>query len=151
MPYFILSSYSSWVLGFLIRTSNVPFRTVNGVLNSCDASEVNCFSRSTAFSMRSNKSLMVLESTYNSSLFCGKSIRSFRLSFVILLEVSVIRVTGFMLLPAISRAIKKRTNNINGNAIKNVSCKFSKIIVASSKDIAINKNPITLFLSKRGT
>ena len=65
--------------------------TANGVLNSCEASEVNCFSRSMALSTRSKRLLIFSDKTYNSSLFAGNGIRVCRLSLVILDEVS----TGF--------------------------------------------------------
>ena len=78
MQKFIFWWYSSSFLGFRIKTSSVPLITVNGVLNSCEASEVNCFSLSIVFSIRSNKLLMVVESVYNSSLFFGNNTKNFR-------------------------------------------------------------------------
>ena len=55
----------------------------SGVLSSCEASDVNCFSRSIAYSILSNKLLMFYESAYNSSLFAGKGMRICKLSRVI--------------------------------------------------------------------
>lgn len=50
---------------------------LNEVLNSCEASDANYFSLSITFSIRSNKSLMFLESSNNSFLFLHKIILFF--------------------------------------------------------------------------
>jgi hypothetical protein len=60
--------------GFLINTK-CTFNHCYGVLSSWDASDVNCFSRSTAVSIRSNKLFIVWDKTYNSSCCGGNAIR----------------------------------------------------------------------------
>ena len=77
--------------------------------------------------------------------------RDLRLSFVIMLDVSIIALIGFILLPAINLAITKSINKINGYAIIKIFDKLLSTIVASSKDMATNKYPFLIEFSNNGT
>jgi hypothetical protein len=92
-----------------------------------------------------------LDKVNNSSLFCGNGILDFRLSFVIILEVSIMELMGFILLPAINRAMKNNIIRINGKETNSIVNKLFKTIAESSNDIATIRNPMIFVPWYNGT